>query len=60
MILKSKVLDLIDPLSDEFEVDVLIEKIIILDKISKSEEQYEKGETYTQEEVEKEVNQWLD
>jgi predicted transcriptional regulator len=60
MILKSKVLDLIDPLSDEFEVDVLIEKIIILDKISKSEEQYEKGETYTQEEVEKEVNQWFD
>jgi predicted transcriptional regulator len=60
MILKSKVLDFIDPLSDEFEVDVLIEKIIILDKISKSEEQYEKGETYTQEEVEKEVNQWFD
>ncbi len=59
MVLKSKVLESFEPLAESVEAEILIEKIIILDKISKSEAQYELGEVYTQEEVEKEVDAWF-
>ncbi|MFY7862186.1 MAG: hypothetical protein ACOVP5_08145 [Chitinophagales bacterium] len=59
MLLKSKVLESFEQLEERVEAEVLIEKIIILDKISKAEEQYENGDIYTQNEVEKEVGQWF-
>jgi hypothetical protein len=59
MILKSTVLETMQSYGEQIEADDLIEKIIILDKISKSEIQYENGEIYTQEEVENEANSWF-
>lgn len=57
--LKIEAKEVLDRLPDEFDVEDAIESLIILNKLTKAEQQIENGEFYTHEEVKKEVNSWF-
>jgi hypothetical protein len=59
MLLKSLIQETVDTLDNEVEVENLIERLIILDKIDKAEKQYDNDEVHSQDEVEKEVSKWF-
>lgn len=59
MLLKSLIQETVDSLDNEVEVDNLIERLIILDKIDKAEKQYDNDEIHSQDDVEKEVATWF-
>lgn len=59
MITKSKLIETIDKFPDTFSIDDLIEKAILIDKIERGDEQSKKGETISEEELEKEMQKWF-
>lgn len=59
MLLKSKIQETLDSLADEIEIDDLLERFVILNKISEAVKQIENGQVYTNEEVEIDINEWF-
>lgn len=55
---KQKVIDLIQNFPDKFSIDELLERVILLAKIERSQEQFKKGETYTNDEMKSLVTSW--
>lgn len=45
-------------LPDEFSIDELIERLLVLEKIEKGRRQYSEGKTLTSEEVSKLMQEW--
>lgn len=59
MLNKKIVLRIIDKFPERFTVDELIDKIILIDKIDKGNLQSEQGEIISEEELEKEIEEWF-
>ena len=58
---KKQVIDTINAMQEEeFEdIDVLLERIMILEKIEKAEKNIAAGEVYTTEEAKQKLSKWL-
>lgn len=59
MLTKEKVQNLISHMPDTFSIDDLVEKVILLQKIEQAQQQIKNGEFYTEEEIDKEIDSWL-
>ena len=59
MITKTKLIETIDKFPETFSIDELIEKAILIDKIERGNEQSKKGNTITEEELEREMQKWF-
>jgi hypothetical protein len=58
MLTKDKVKELVDHMPETFSVDDIVGEIIILQKIEMARKQIEDGNFLTEEEFDKEINQW--
>ncbi len=56
---KSQVLKTLQAMPDEFPVDALIEKLIVLQKIEEGQKQVRAGQVYAEEEAKKKLEKWL-
>ena len=59
MITKTKLIETIDKFPETFSIDELIEKAILIDKIERGDEQSKKGNTISEDELEKEMQKWF-
>jgi len=59
MLTKSKVLKTITKFPEEFSVDDLVDKMILLDKIEKGIQQADEKQVISDEELEKKIEEWL-
>ena len=55
---KEKVLATVAELPNEFELDVLLEKLVFMEKVEKGLNQIEEGKVKTQQEVKELLQQW--
>ena len=60
MLTKTKVLKAIKQLPDEFSIDEMIDKMILLEKIEIGLTQSEKGNVVSDENLDKEITKWFD
>jgi hypothetical protein len=58
MLTKDKVMELVEHMPETFSVDDIVEEIILLQKIEMARKQVKDGEFLTEDELDKEVNQW--
>ncbi|MEQ8417179.1 MAG: hypothetical protein RIB71_22035 [Imperialibacter sp.] len=56
---KTQVLDAIQDMPEDIAIDVLMEKLIVLQKIEEGQKQIQEGKVYTEEEAEKKLEKWL-
>jgi len=59
MITKKQLKETIEKLPEEFSLEDLMDKLILLDKIEKAEKESERGETITEAELNKEIEKWF-
>jgi hypothetical protein len=59
MITKTQLKQSIEELPERFTLDELMDKVILLDKIETGNEQSEKGQTISEEELDKEMAKWF-
>lgn len=59
MLTKEKVQELVNHMPDTFSIDDLVEKVILLQKIEQAQQQIKNGEFYTEEEIDREIDSWL-
>jgi len=55
---KTIAIEAINKMPQDFELDVLIEKLILIEKVEKGLYQLNAGNTYTHEQVKKKVREW--
>lgn len=60
MLTKTKVLEVIKQLPDEFSIDEMVDKMILLEKIEIGLAQSESGQVISNEELDKEIAKWFD
>lgn len=58
MITKDKAIEAIKSLPDEFSIEELMDRLILLNKIETGLRQAEEGETYTTEQAKRMVKEW--
>ena len=58
MLSKSRVLEILNLMPDQFSLEDLIERLILLDKIEIGLKQAEEGETYITEQAKRMVKEW--
>lgn len=56
---KTQLLETIQNMPDEFSVDDLIERLLILQKIEEGQRQIKDGKNYTEEEAKRKMEKWL-
>jgi len=56
---KSTVLDSISNLPDEFSIDEVIERLIIIEKIEKGRQDVKDGKINTEEQAKEKLSKWL-
>jgi len=59
MLTKEKIKKTIDSLPDGFSIDDVIEKLIVLEKIEKGQDDVKKRKVYTAEEAKIRLKKWL-
>jgi hypothetical protein len=59
MITKTQLKQSIDNLPEKFTLDELMDKIILIYKIERGNDQSEKGETFSEEELDIELAKWF-
>lgn len=59
MITKSKLKETLEQFPDEFTLDELMERVIFIDKVNRGDEQSKKGETLSEDELDKEMAKWF-
>jgi len=59
MLQKSTVIKTIANLPDQFSIDELVDKMILLDKIEKGINQADSNQVISDEELEREIKKWL-
>lgn len=59
MLIKEKVLQTIESLPQEFSLDDLVERLIVLEKIETGLQQVNEGKTISTEEARKKLKKWL-
>ena len=55
---KEKVLTAINDMPQNFDLDILMEKLILIEKVEKGLEQLNSGNTLTHEQVKQKVKEW--
>lgn len=55
---KQEALDTIDKLPDDTDMDEIMYRLYVLDKIRKGREAVEQGQTITSEELKREIDSW--
>lgn len=60
MLTKEKLRATLDSFPEEFTVDELIERLILMEKIERGNEQSEKGQVISEEELDKEIEKWFE
>lgn len=56
---KSTVIESINKLPDEFSIDEVIERLILIEKIEKGRQEVMKGKVNTEEQVKAKLSKWL-
>ena len=56
---KTKLMESIQNLPEEFSIDELIERLIVIQKIEEGQRQSKAGQTNTTEEAKKKLSKWL-
>lgn len=56
---KAQLLETIQDMPEEFSVDELMERLIILQKIEEGQQQIQAGQFYTEDEAKKKLGKWL-
>jgi hypothetical protein len=56
---KTQLLETIQDMPEEFSVDELMERLMILQKIEEGQQQIQAGQFYTEEEAKKKLEKWL-
>ena len=59
MISKEKLISQIESFPSELSIDELIDKLIFIDKLEERIQKSEKGETISEDELKKEMNEWF-
>jgi hypothetical protein len=59
MITKKQLKETIEKLPEEFSLEELMDKLILLDKIERAEKESETGETITEADLDKELEKWF-
>jgi hypothetical protein len=59
MITKKHLKETIEKLPEEVSLEDLIDKLILLDKIERAEKESERGETITEDALDKELEKWF-
>ncbi len=59
MLQKSTVIKTITNLPDQFSIDEVVEKMILLDKIEKGIKQADSNQVISEEELDREIEKWL-
>jgi hypothetical protein len=59
MITKKHLKETIEKLPEEFYLEDLIDKLILLDKIERAEKESGRGETITEEALDRELEKWF-
>lgn len=59
MLTKEKVLEVITDLPEEFSIDDLVDRLIVLDKIEKGLLEVQEGKTVSHQEAKEKMNKWL-
>lgn len=59
MLNKATVIETISKFPNQFSVDDLVDKMILLEKIEEGLSQSEKNEVITEEQLDKEIDEWL-
>ena len=60
MITKTKLKEQIDSFPEQFSIDDLIERLILVEKIEKGKIQSENDEILSESELDKEMNKWFE
>lgn len=60
MLLKSKVIETIETFDDELELDDLLEKLVLINKISEADHQITNNQVLSEEDADKKMNEWFD
>ncbi|MGH2642707.1 MAG: hypothetical protein ACRDE2_02065 [Chitinophagaceae bacterium] len=59
MLTKKELIESIGNFPEKFTIDELIDRLILIDKIEKGNEQSEKGQVISEEELDKEIEKWF-
>ena len=59
MLTKAKLKEQIENFPDEFSIDDLIEKLILMEKIETGKKQSENGEVFSESEIENGIEKWF-
>lgn len=59
MLTKTKLIETIREFPERFTVDELINKLILIDKIERGNQQSENGETITEEDLDRDMQKWF-
>ena len=60
MLTKIRLKEQIDKFPEEFSIDALIEKLILIEKIESGNKQSENGEVISEGEMENEIEKWFE
>jgi hypothetical protein len=55
---KEKVITAINEMPQDFDLDILMEKLVFIEKVEKGLEQLNSGNTFTHEQVKQKVKEW--
>lgn len=59
MITKQKLQKTMEIFPDEFTIDEILDKLILLDKIERADRQSKEGNVISEEELDKEIEKWF-
>jgi len=59
MLTKNSVKKQIDKLPEEFSIDELVERLILIEKVERGLVQSQKGQTISEAELDKEIEKWF-
>ena len=59
MLLKCRVIETVETFGEEMELDELLEKLVVLNKISIAEEQIKNGQIFSEEEADLKMDKWF-
>ncbi len=60
MITKKKLQEQIDSFPEQFSIDELIERLILIEKIGTGKKQSDKNEVLSEKDLDKEINKWFE
>ena len=60
MITKTRLIEQLEHLPEEFTIDELIDKLILIEKIERGIKQSDNGEEISEQELDKEISKWFE